>query len=44
MQRLYVAKTECRLEEMSAYRRLTMQCLYVAGNLTECLLRKSVRL
>ena len=32
------------LGEVSTYRRLKMQCLYVAGTKTECLLRRGVYL
>ena len=37
MQCLYVG-------EVSAYERLKLQCLYVAGTMTECPLRRGVRL
>ena len=33
-----------RLGEVSAYGRLKMQCLYVAETMTECPLRRGVRL
>ena len=33
---------KCMLREESAYRKVKMQCLYVAGNVTVCLLWRGV--
>ena len=40
----HLAWDRIRLGEVSAYERLKMQCLYVAGTMTECPLRRGVNL